>query len=98
MPSLFIKPTDPESIVRMPERGGAVMPVHGARVTPRPQWRQRLRDGSVVPTTAEAFELAEKQAQAVAQDAARKAHEEATAAQKKTKAKPKAAATDTGDK
>lgn len=92
---LFIKPTDPEFIVRMPERGGAIMPPHGAKVKPSPHWRKRLRDGSVVYITADEYMQAEKKAQAAAQEEARKAHEEATKAQKKTTAKSKPAAADT---
>jgi hypothetical protein len=83
MSELYLKPTNPKSTVRMPERGGAVMPPHGAKVNKTPYWAKRLRDGSVVPTTAEAFEQGEKGFRIAAQAEARKAHEEAVKAQKK---------------
>lgn len=73
MNSLYLKPAVDGNIVRQPERANAQLPPHGAKVPKTIYWLRRIKDGSVVETTAEAEAKKAAEAIAKAEAAAKKA-------------------------
>lgn len=48
--TLFLKPADPDLIVRDPDKRRA-LPVDGAEVPNTTYWQRRLKDGDVIKTS-----------------------------------------------
>jgi len=63
---IYVKPGFEGAVVRMPDRGGKIMPPHGALVPNVIFYQRRMADKDLVSITKTEFEKAEKAAQKTA--------------------------------